>query len=167
MPHSSITSCANASLIDYLPSSLRSLPSSVLEPLVLSEAVRLQEVIRSFARYNGLPATAINPEVFLQLVSIFTSVQHEVASTLGSSGYAYLNFPGFTDPCLLSTCVNQFIAQGSSATAANPSGLWIYQAQPPCCGTCSIYANNVELAYWPTPAPTPPITALVNKNNFT
>jgi hypothetical protein len=164
---STITSCATLGRLDYFPASLRSLPASVLASLTLSEAARLEEIIRSFVRVFG-NASAIDPRIVSLLSSTFTSVQHDIASRLGSSGYAYLNLPGITDPCLLSTCVDQFLSQGSSATAANPSGLWIYQASSPCCGQCSITANAVEVSYWPTPAQTPLVTALVNPaNNFT
>lgn len=38
----------------------------------------------------------------------------------------------------------------------------------PCCGNCTLFVgNNVHVFYWPTPAPTPGITKLVNAANFT
>ena len=39
-------------------------------------------------------------------------------------------------------------------------------AQPPCCSSCSILAENVQIRYWPTPAPTPAMTQLV-QDGFT
>jgi hypothetical protein len=165
---STITPYASLGRLDYFPESLRTLPESVLASITLSDAAKLQEIIRPFARRIALPVTEQNPIVAASLIAIFTSVQKSVVSELGSSGYAYLNFPGFTEPCLLSTCVNQFISQGNAFTASNPSGVWVYKAEQPCCGTCSITAAAVELAYFPTPALRPLVTELINTAaNFT
>jgi hypothetical protein len=37
----------------------------------------------------------------------------------------------------------------------------------PCCGNCTLYGGDVQIYYWPTPAPTPGVTKLVNEANFT
>ena len=36
-------------------------------------------------------------------------------------------------------------------------------AKPPCCSVCSIWAHDVQLRYWPSPAPTPAVTQIVEK----
>lgn len=37
----------------------------------------------------------------------------------------------------------------------------------PCCLNCTLYGGTVQVYYWPTPAPSPPVTALVDSSNFT
>jgi hypothetical protein len=47
-------------------------------------------------------------------------------------------------------------------------GGFSYKAAEPCCYNCSLYGGDVQVYYWPTPAPTPGVTKLVNAaNNFT
>jgi hypothetical protein len=36
-----------------------------------------------------------------------------------------------------------------------------------CCLNCTLYGGNVQVYYWPTPAPTPAASILVNEANFT
>lgn len=73
-----------------------------------------------------------------------------------------------TDPCLYSTCFNQYFDQRSSFTRDNPAGSFVFAASAPCCDRCSIFADNVDVEYWPTPAPTPPVSTLVDEaSNFT
>ena len=42
-----------------------------------------------------------------------------------------------------------------------------YSPVEPCCGNCTLYGGDVLVYYWPTPAPTPGVTELVNAANFT
>ena len=44
---------------------------------------------------------------------------------------------------------------------------WTFVATSPCCQTCYLSGGNVQVQYWPTPAPTPPVTALVDDYGFT
>lgn len=37
----------------------------------------------------------------------------------------------------------------------------------PCCLNCTLFGGTVQVYYWPTPAPSPPVTKLVNAANFT
>ncbi|MCJ1334853.1 hypothetical protein MMC09_000118 [Bachmanniomyces sp. S44760] len=38
---------------------------------------------------------------------------------------------------------------------------------PECCGTCQLEASAIEIRYWPTPAPDPPVTETVDSTGFT
>ncbi|KAE9372702.1 hypothetical protein N431DRAFT_536653 [Stipitochalara longipes BDJ] len=43
-----------------------------------------------------------------------------------------------------------------------------FTAVAPCCSTCSLFGKNVQVFQWPTPAPSPPISTLIDpRNNFT
>ena len=37
----------------------------------------------------------------------------------------------------------------------------------PCCGTCCVTVNNAQVFYWPTPAPDPGVTSVVNEDGYT
>ena len=92
----------------------------------------------------------------------------------------YLNpFTTLSDPSLASKCGGQWSAEltkyiqtghitifypGGPAEYAND---WNFIPKSPCCGQCSIGGIYAELMYWPTPAPTPAVTALVDKSGFT
>lgn len=78
------------------------------------------------------------------------------------------NFAQFAyDSCLFIECAEQFYSKEDAFFSASPSGLFVYTADPPCCGGCTITGQRVEISYWPTPAPTPPVTELVGTNGFT
>jgi hypothetical protein len=40
-------------------------------------------------------------------------------------------------------------------------------ASKPCCLSCTIFGGTVDVYNWPTPAPSPPISTLVNAEGFT
>jgi hypothetical protein len=42
-----------------------------------------------------------------------------------------------------------------------------YTAASPCCSSCTIFGGNVQVFAWPTPAPTPAVSTLVDASNFT
>lgn len=42
-----------------------------------------------------------------------------------------------------------------------------FTASKPCCLSCTIFGGDVEIYNWPTPAPSPPISTLINSNGFT
>ena len=42
-----------------------------------------------------------------------------------------------------------------------------YTAASPCCSSCTIFGGNVQVYAWPTPAPTPAVSTLVDASNFT
>jgi hypothetical protein len=43
-----------------------------------------------------------------------------------------------------------------------------FTAATPCCSTCTLFGGTVQVYQWPTPAPSPPVSILVDeKNNFT
>lgn len=93
---------------------------------------------------------------------------------------AYLDpFTTFTDRSLASQCGSSWSSEYSDYVATGalttfyPGGPkwyypdWSFTINPPCCGVCQIDGINVDLSYWPTPAPTPVATALVNDVGFT
>jgi hypothetical protein len=59
-----------------------------------------------------------------------------------------------------------------AAASAYPTAYFLnhfsYTVEEPCCGSCSVFGRNVQVFQWPTPAPLPPVSTLVDiKNNFT
>lgn len=45
---------------------------------------------------------------------------------------------------------------------------WSFVPTTPCCLNCSIFGGTVQVYYWATPAPSPPVSILVDSaNNFT
>lgn len=97
-------------------------------------------------------------------------------------------YSSMTDASLRTQCLLQFskgyssfLATGSVASAhttwyntdnwyvESPSYAddWTFTASSPCCSKCSLSGGNVQVQYWPTPAPTPNVTALVDENGFT
>lgn len=88
-------------------------------------------------------------------------------------------FTTLSDPFLASKCGAQWSADSSkyiqsgriTRYATGQPALyakeWIFTPKPPCCGQCSIDGMSAELRYWPTPAPTPEVTAIVDNLGFT
>ncbi|KUJ18980.1 uncharacterized protein LY89DRAFT_668019 [Mollisia scopiformis] len=102
------------------------------------------------------------------MTSLYYALKSEREFLWGSAGDAAVNFQDLmTDGCLFTTCTNQYSSESLSFTSAGDSGLFYYSASTPCCGQCTIYAEGVQLSYWPTPAPTPPVTKLVDSQNHT
>lgn len=64
------------------------------------------------------------------------------------------------DGCKYLTCRAQYTSQSSAFRATDSTGIFSYGAKPPCCGECVVYADAVELSYWPTPAPTPIVSEI-------
>ncbi|MCJ1393764.1 hypothetical protein MMC18_006640 [Xylographa bjoerkii] len=67
-------------------------------------------------------------------------------------------------------------ATGSSISSTLFTGLYQYlnigdtipaPTSAPCCLNCTVFGGNVQVFYWPTPAPSPPVTSLVNSAGFT
>jgi hypothetical protein len=82
--------------------------------------------------------------------------------------YAFGYSPWTDEPCLWTTCTNQLYSMSSAYALANPTGAFEYVADPPCCwDVCVVDAKAVKLAYWPTPAPTPGISTLVDASGTT
>jgi hypothetical protein len=44
----------------------------------------------------------------------------------------------------------------------------VFTFSPPsiCCGTCTVYGGDVQVYYWPTPAPNPPVSELVDSKGY-
>ena len=94
-------------------------------------------------------------------------------------GFYQSPFTTFADQSLASQCesswsseYSKYVATGAITTfySGGPKWYWpdwTYTIQTPCCGVCQIDGIEVDLSYWPTPAPTPVVTALVNDVGFT
>lgn len=88
-------------------------------------------------------------------------------------------FKTLTDPLLASKCGAHWSAESSDyiqsglITTDSPglparyASSWNFIPEPPCCGQCSIDGMSAELNYWPTPAPTPAVTAIIDNSGFT
>jgi hypothetical protein len=89
-------------------------------------------------------------------------------------------------PSLLSRCNASFLSAQNTALGTSivieteaeqtvtyvdigPPPTWYYTASPPCCLSCTVFGGGgaVQVFYWPTPAPTPGVSTLVNSANFT
>jgi hypothetical protein len=164
----SITSCGSVNFTTYLQSSLQALPSAALEAYFASGYSRLNSDLANIERYANSPITdTIAFESFLY--AELSTVSADISSLFGSVGRGVLSFQNIasTDPCLFSTCLTSYLAESSALAPLYSPGVFdfVYKASPPCCGQCIVSASGVELAYWPTPAPTPPVSVLVNANN--
>lgn len=106
----------------------------------------------------------------------------------GRSGavHAYYADPytSVSDVALRSQCASQF-SSGYSEFIATASivpqhttsnyyvqpayyvSQWTFVATTPCCQTCYLSGGNVQVQFWPTPAPKPNVTAVVDKSGFT
>jgi hypothetical protein len=127
-----------------------------------------QELYRVYAQSSLLRAT--DPVIISRLdsgiSSLVTAFQTEQLYINGPSAEAdFLYYAlGETDPCLFKTCTNQYWSHKSASSTSGQ--LWGNIADPPCCGDCTVYANGVQLFYWPTPNPVPSVTAYAI-GNFT
>lgn len=55
-------------------------------------------------------------------------------------------------------------------TTGSPSvpGVFTWTAPgPPCCLNCTVFGDQLQLMVWPTPAPTPRVSTLINADNYT
>jgi hypothetical protein len=99
--------------------------------------------------------------------SLFTSRESILSSLWGTNGDAvYTLGDAVSDSCQFSICSKQLQAQKSKWNAKH-TDIFVYQAKKPCCGYCTVGGAAVQVAYWPTPAPTPHVTALVDSDNYT
>jgi hypothetical protein len=92
-----------------------------------------------------------------------------VTSLFGPGGDLVLNF---NDEIISgrgqTVCFEQYATAFLEFRQTNSAGFFAFTASPPCCGSCSIIGGHVQVAYWPTPAPTPATSILVDEaNNFT
>jgi len=102
--------------------------------------------------------------------SIVNAISSYESILWGSAQDAVLTFadtPWTDDACFWQTCTDQLYASSSSYASATPSGYFEYVAEPPCCGSCVVHADGVRLAYWPTPAPVPGVSTLIDTNGTT
>jgi hypothetical protein len=162
-----ITSCGSVDWNTYLAPSLQSLPSASLEAYLVSGYSKLNRDFANLERYQNSNITDTAALVSFLFAEIST-VNADVTSLYGSAGWGIVSFQNIasTDPCLFSACLTSYLAV-SSAIAPRLSGLFDfeYKAAPPCCGQCTVLATGVQLKYWPTPAPTPPVSILVDRQN--
>lgn len=125
----------------------------------------------------SMPASSTEfPGIFLAITNV--SLRHYCESSLEAKASAYEN--SATSIVSIRTitqnyedCTNYSNAPASKKTINTtiyetytfvPS--FIPVAAPPCCASCSIFAHSVQIRYWPTPAPSPPVTEVV-EDGFT
>ncbi len=125
-----------------------------------------------FSKLDAAPSLkfATDPVTVTKVLSYLTSLYHALSTETdylwGSSYSAAAPFRDIaTDACLFTTCTNQY---WSHKSAQSKSGeIWFNTATQPCCGYCTVYAGGVQLYYWPTPNPTPSVTAYRLPDNYT
>ena len=109
---------------------------------------------------------AVVTKVYSYLTSLYTAISSETEYLWGPSYEAAAPFREIaTDACLFTTCTNQYWSHKSASST--DGNLWFNQATSPCCGSCTVYAGGVQLFYWPTPNPTPSVTAYLLPDNYT
>jgi hypothetical protein len=113
----------------------------------------LAEVVQDFA--SATHDTALVNSFIAEYSSIVTEI-------FGPGGETVFIYASLSDASLQSRCINQYATKSASFRATNPSGFFIFTAEPPCCNTCDIFGQAVEVRYWPTPAPSPPVSVLVD-----
>jgi hypothetical protein len=105
-------------------------------------------------------------KVHSYLTSLYTAISTEGEYLWGTEWEAIAPFVEIaTNPCLFSTCTSQYWSHKSASS--KPGNLWFNEATSPCCGSCTVYAGGVQLYYWPTPNPTPSVTAYRLPDNYT
>lgn len=145
------------------------MPSASLEAYFNSQYIKLNIDLGNLERYADSPITntvAYESLLFAEL----STLSADIDSLYGSVGHGVLSFQNIatTDPCLFSTCLASYLAESSVIAPLLPPGVFdfgYYTASPPCCGQCTITASGVQIAYWPTPAPIPSVSVLVNQYN--
>lgn len=76
-------------------------------------------------------------------------------------------------PPVTTTITNATISTATiTSPASTPATLISYSSypsfMPPCCGQCSLtIESGAQVLYWPTPAPEPPVSSIVDANGFT
>lgn len=119
-----------------------------------------------------LPNTANPYELFFDYSDPFVS---QCSSSWDSSFSSWLaTVPIITQTSTFSEALDEpegYIAYTTvltTQTYVNFGGDFSYTAAAPCCYNCSLYGGDVQVYAWPTPAPTPAVTKLVDSaNNFT
>jgi hypothetical protein len=164
-----ITSCGSVNFITYLLSSLQTLPTTALEKYLESGYSKINSDYANIERYANAPITDTVAYVSY-LASELSVLTADISSLFGASGRGLLTFQDIAsyDPCLFSTCFTSYLSESSAIATLLPPGTFfddLYKPSPPCCGQCAIQATGVQIAYWPTPAPTPPVSLLVNSYN--
>ena len=107
---------------------------------------------------NILPANATLASLCSSLFLSDESVFYATASisTYTQTGYTY---PAANDP-------SSIVTVPTETDAFYPED-WSFTASPPCCLDCTLFGGTVSVYAWPTPAPTPGVTALVNNEGYT
>jgi hypothetical protein len=117
---------------------------------------------------DTVSATETNSDLtYSRYSSLFTSREKIISTLWGTNGDAvYTLGDAVSDSCQFTVCSWQLQSQRSQWYAGN-TDIFVYSAKKPCCGYCTVGGAAVQVAYWPTPAPTPPVTVLVDSNNDT
>jgi hypothetical protein len=114
----------------------------------------LEEEIHSM---YGKPTTD-----FALMSSLWQEAQEIYVNTLAMQGFAGLEYGSMTDKALGSSCAAQYNSYIDSFICASNTGNFAFSATSPCCGRCTIVGGPVQLFYWPTPAPDPPVSTLIS-----
>jgi len=88
--------------------------------------------------------------------------------------------PGTVEPMTTVTATfGSYVDEGQHYQETTAIGTWApyteydyvsafnYTATSPCCMSCTLSGGNVQVMYWPTPAPSPPVSTLVNAEGYT
>jgi hypothetical protein len=143
------------------PGGILALPPGTLQDILLLSAVSSLEFL--LAELAPLATNLNSPEI-TSIESAFDSIYTEI---YGPGGEIALLYQTLADPTLASICIAQYDSAILPFRATN-TGFFPFTATPPCCLGCEIYGAAVQLEYWPTPAPTPAASILVDDaTNFT
>lgn len=119
--------------------------------------------------------STVPPTISSALPFTRTPPPYGVANLSGVMSYDYKD----VGANLSSYCVSSFLLGFSSWYQSNDltsisdpydpyaPGYEPPNPEPPCCGICTVYIDKVQLLYWPTPGPSPPITMSTDTDGFT
>jgi hypothetical protein len=163
------TCAGSVDFIQLLLPDLATLPPAEVFVILLVKLTLFQEALRVGRSIEAIPPQSRDDPLYSSFFSSASSEFEAAATSLfGTAGKAILQFQSFsTDACLFQTCTNQYLTESASFISEHPSSPFFFRAKSPCCGQCTVFGKAVDISYWPTPAPTPLTTVLVDENNFT
>jgi hypothetical protein len=115
--------------------------------------------------------TSSFPSVFLGTPSLATLCSEifvtEYNSFLSTGIITTTTYPGYTAyPDGPSSWLYSPVIDTSEVLNVYYEETWTCTAEPPCCLDCTLFGGDVQVYYWPTPAPDPPISTLIDSAGY-
>lgn len=122
------------------------------------------------------PSSAIQNRTYTDIETYLEQYGERLIVTKTTTYSVYVWEESFPEPNLLSTwSTYTAYADYPRTTVVVPAtsapltfvGNFTYTPSGKCCAVCTLFGNDVQVYYWPTPAPSPAVSTLVNTNGFT